>query len=190
MTKEDLAKPWTDRLLAMYHMQRDLQLRYHGRPFTDFTMAERVAEMRIQWVALIKELGEALDEIGWKPWANYPGGPDINADAFDAEMVDAWHFFMNMMLIRGMTPDQLYRGYLRKNQINHNRISNGYDGVSSKCPVCHRELTDPGVMCDTTPSGGWCYHLRKPWPRCTPACSEQHTYAEGCIQRRPIRESA
>lgn len=150
--KEDIAAkvghPWTDRLLAMYHMQRDLQLRFQGRPFTDFTEPELVAEMRIQWVAIIKELGEALDEVGWKPWAQYPdGGATIHRAPFHAEMVDAWHFFMNMMLIAGMTPDDLYQGYLRKNQVNHDRITNGYDATSGKCPVCRRDMADPGVGC-------------------------------------------
>lgn len=134
-------------LHAMYDMQRDLQLRYHGRPFPEFTDEERVAEIRIQWVALIKELGEALDEVGWKPWAKYPDGPHINGEAFDAEMVDAWHFFMNLMLLRGMTPDDLFMGYMRKNQVNHERITSGYDGVSSKCKSCRRAIGEPGVEC-------------------------------------------
>lgn len=109
--------------------------------------SDELAEF-ITWnmTALIKELSEATDEVGWKPWAS---SRHINVDQAIGEMVDAWHFFLNMMLAMGswgnLNIDQLAEmfdtGYKAKNDKNLRRQIEGYDGVSDKCPQCHREMS-------------------------------------------------
>lgn len=106
-------------------------------------------EQFIHWnfMALVKELSEATDEISWKPWAS---GQFVNYPACIHEMVDAWHFFMNIMLAMGamaghQVPElaQEFSDYYQtKNAKNLQRQIDGYDGVSTKCPVCHRELSE------------------------------------------------
>lgn len=91
------------------------------------------------------ELHEAMAEVGWKPWAT---SRHLNKDAFFKEMVDGFHFFMNMLLCagQGMTPEQIADKftelYIAKNAENARRQVEGYDGVKDKCPVCHRELSE------------------------------------------------
>lgn len=142
------------RLTHMLKMQRDLQLRYNnGKAIEDFTPEERMQAIRDNVLACTDELHEALGETGWKPWAT---SNHLNVDAFRAEMVDAWHFFMNLMLHSGMTADDLYRGYVAKHAKNHKRQDDGYDGVSTKCPGCKRAYDDEAVAChasdDTYPA--------------------------------------
>lgn len=138
-----------DRLNEIIEAQRVLQLNF-GYDFEKMTVAERVAYVKDTYVALIKELGELLDETTWKPWTT--GEPDIEQNAAFGEGVDALHFLINLFLVlRPGASTQtialdLYTGYFRKNKINHNRIADGYDGASSKCTGCGRALDDPTTI--------------------------------------------
>jgi phosphoribosyl-ATP pyrophosphohydrolase len=152
------------RLTHMLKMQRDLQRMYNkGREIEDFTSEERMVAIRDNVLACTDELHEALGETGWKPWAT---SNHINTQAFWAEMVDAWHFFMNLMLHSGMTADDLYRGYLAKHDKNIKRQEDAYDGVTTKCPGCKRAYDDDAVECNQPsmkPIGrtGWCVVKRQ-----------------------------
>jgi dimeric dUTPase (all-alpha-NTP-PPase superfamily) len=133
------------RLTHMLHMQRTLQLMYNdGKTIEDFTDEERMQAIRDNVLACTDELHEALAETGWKPWAS---SNHLNVEAFKSELVDAWHFFMNLMLHSGMTADDLYQGYVAKNRKNIQRQAEGYDGVSTKCPGCKRAYDDDAVSC-------------------------------------------
>lgn len=103
--------------------------------------------MRWNAWAMTVELGEAFQEVGWKPWGS---NREIDFDKFMREMVDAYHFFMNMLLCAAgsMSPaqlaDEFTRRYIEKNAENARRMAEGYDGRQEKCPECGREKG----MCD------------------------------------------
>lgn len=132
-------------------MQSQLQeYQKDGDPF-NFNDEETRAEF-IRWniLALTDELHEALAEVGWKPWAT---NRDINVDAFLKEMVDAWHFFLNLLLAAASADevrftDRIVLGeffetaYKAKHEVNIKRQLEGYDGKSGKCPTCHRDLAE------------------------------------------------
>lgn len=145
------------RLSRMLQMQRELQLVYNnGKTLEQFTDEERMQAIRDNVLACTAELHEAMDESGWKPWAT---SNHLNHEAFKAELVDAWHFFMNLMLHSGMTAEDLYDGYIKKNAKNVKRQADGYDGVSTKCPRCHRAADDNAVECyphDVGDGAWWC----------------------------------
>jgi hypothetical protein len=131
------------RLTRMLQMQRELQLMYNkGKTIEQFTDEERMQAIRDNVLACTDELHEAMNESGWKPWAT---SNHLNREAFKSELVDAWHFFMNLMLHSGMTADDLYRGYIAKNAKNIQRQADDYDGVSTKCPSCKRAYDDDAV---------------------------------------------
>lgn len=136
-----------DRLAQMMDMQRTLQRRYYdGRDPDSFSMDDLCAYVQIMTHSAQHELGEAMDEVGWKPWA---ASRHMNREQFRAELIDVWHFFMNLMLAGGMSADDLYRGYMEKNAVNHERIAKGYDG--RKCRCCGKEFMDEATEC--TPNG-------------------------------------
>lgn len=135
-----------DKLKLMLGMQLDLQRQHMKDGDPQQLDGDAMAEfMTWNFAACVKELSEATDEVGWKPWAS---SRHINQPQFNQEMVDAFHFFMNMMLVGnpGKTVDEIAdefcRLYIVKNVINANRQKDGYDGVNTKCPRCHRELTE------------------------------------------------
>lgn len=101
--------------------------------------------------ALVDELHELLGEIGWKPWAK---SRHINLDAARSEWIDALHFLMNLALVLGMDAEMIRRLYDAKHEKNAKRQAEGYDGVSTKCPVCKRALDDDAVFC--SPQENYC----------------------------------
>jgi dimeric dUTPase (all-alpha-NTP-PPase superfamily) len=117
---EDLFK---DRLEEMLNLQAKLQLRYHGVHPSELRYDAQKDYIRTMVLATTDELHEALRETAWKPWSSADG---INHDAFKSELVDAFHFFMNLMLVANITADEFFNEYLRKNGINHGRIDDGY----------------------------------------------------------------
>jgi dimeric dUTPase (all-alpha-NTP-PPase superfamily) len=89
---------------------------------------EAIAPM--EWVqraslALIVEVGEVLEEARYKWWKHNPP-PD--PAALHEELVDVFHFFVTMCLAAGMTADDLYAGYLAKQEENIRR----QDGLSDR----------------------------------------------------------
>lgn len=110
----------------------------------DFTDEGKMDFVRTNILALTDELHEALAETGWKPWAT---SNHINKQAFQGEMVDALHFFLNLLIVADIDPDEFLAAYQKKREKNIQRQKDGYDGVSTKCPGCKRALDDDAVEC-------------------------------------------
>lgn len=134
-----------DRLGEMFELQGDLQRNAYGSHPTDIkSEEERIQFAKDMHIALTDELHEALAEIGWKPWAT---SKHFNEEAYKGELVDAFHFFMNLCMVAKMGPDELFEKYKAKRLKNIKRQEEGYDGVSTKCGVCKRALDDNAVLC-------------------------------------------
>jgi len=71
------------------------------------------------------ELAELLRELNYKWWKNEK---PLNHAAIAEELVDILHFFVSMCLRSGISADDLYEGYIRKNRENFDR----QDGKSEK----------------------------------------------------------
>lgn len=79
-------------------------------------------------LALIEELIEAKRETNSKPWSKKYGLPltSIQQQKFKEELIDAWHFMINLSLAAGLTPEEIELMYNEKNKINHDRQKEGY----------------------------------------------------------------
>ncbi len=69
-------------------------------------------------LACIDELTEILRETPWKPWKK---NQEFNKEKYKDEVVDLFHFFMNLCLYAGMGVDELYNRYYIKMEINKKR---------------------------------------------------------------------
>lgn len=96
--------------------------------------------------ALLVEVGELMNECGWKPWAKPRGW--VNRDAAVGELVDVAHFLANVACALGVTDEEWEERYRAKQAVNAQRQKDGYDGVSTKCPGCHRALDDVSINRD------------------------------------------
>lgn len=135
-------------------LSKQLELQRHmaslGRAI-DPTDPKLDQETRIQfikdmYIALVMEAGEALDEVGWKPWGT---ARHIHGETMLNEIVDMWHFVMNLMLAAGPfidgvdnerdLADRFVERYLEKNKVNWERAQVNYDGFAEKCGYCGRD---------------------------------------------------
>jgi len=151
----DNKRPMTFQEAYDHQMEMQVNVFGDGTPLHEYPDARKVQFIAIQNLAAQDELHEALGEVGWKPWAK---SNHVNEEAFKGELVDAFHFFMNLMGTVDMHPDELLERYERKAATNLKRQQEGYDGVSTKCPKCHRALDDEAVKCTMLPDGksGYC----------------------------------
>ena len=108
-------------LKEMFDKQRALQERLGEFPLN--STAKLQDFINTQSLALIDEVMEALRETPWKPWKK---NQYMKQEEFKEELVDAWHFLINLTLASGMTHEELYARYCGKNKINHNRQDTGY----------------------------------------------------------------
>ncbi|MEC8329690.1 MAG: dUTP diphosphatase, partial [Verrucomicrobiota bacterium] len=42
------------------------------------------------------------------------------------EVVDLFHFLISIAQVLGMSPEDVYEAYVKKNKVNHNRQERGY----------------------------------------------------------------
>lgn len=118
------------KLEIMLRRQEKLQLRLDP-DFLSKTTEERVAFIKEHSIHLNQEVQECLYELPFfKPWKDYSGMTEEEQEkALEAarkELIDAWHFFMNIMLALGMDAETFFEMYLKKNDENHKRQDDGY----------------------------------------------------------------
>lgn len=105
-----------DRLAQMFWMQKSLQ------EYLKMDMTSQ-SYINMNFMALSDELHEFLRETPFKPWKK---NQTLNVENAKEELVDMAHFFMNLCLAVGMTPDELYERYCAKNKENFERQKRGY----------------------------------------------------------------
>lgn len=156
-----------DRLEEAFQLQRELQVQSYGMDPGDIPAGtDKIQFFKDMNIALQDELHEALGEVGWKPWAT---SKHFNEDAVKGELVDAFHFFMNLCLVSNMGAAELFARYKEKRTKNQKRQEEGYDGVSTKCPGCRRALDDEAVDCHVKGFMVWCTPHKTYYP--SPAAS-------------------
>jgi dimeric dUTPase (all-alpha-NTP-PPase superfamily) len=107
----------------MFSMQMALGKRLGVIPET-FTDSERIAWVLNYARALQQEVAELVDSVPWKWWAKYQKFDLQNARV---EVVDLLHFLMAIAQTLGMSAEDVYVTYLKKNAVNHARQDSGYE---------------------------------------------------------------
>jgi dimeric dUTPase (all-alpha-NTP-PPase superfamily) len=111
-----------DKLEEIFRLQDQLNQRI------GMNAAALTDEERVQWVlnytrAMTQEIAELVDSVPWKWWAKYQTFDVQNARV---EVVDLFHFLISIAQVLGMSPDDVYQAYVKKNQVNHQRQDSGY----------------------------------------------------------------
>lgn len=74
----------------------------------------------------VEEMFEALQHLkNWKPH-RASEVKDFDQDAFLEEYVDAFNFFLAVPIMLGISADELFEAYLKKDRIINERIHRGY----------------------------------------------------------------
>lgn len=117
-----------DKLNELFLMQNILQTKLHNIPFKNFKHKQEFININI--LASLDELSESLRETAWKnpKYINcgWKKRQEYNAENFKEELIDLWHFLINLSIASGMDADELHRRFTNKNKINHQRQENKY----------------------------------------------------------------
>jgi dimeric dUTPase (all-alpha-NTP-PPase superfamily) len=111
-----------DQLRELWRLQKALNDRIGVRVET---MNE---QERIQWIlnycrAMSQEIAELTDSVPWKWWARYQKFDPQNARV---EVVDLFHFLISLAQVLGMSADDVFEAYVKKNAVNFQRQETGY----------------------------------------------------------------
>ena len=85
-------------------------------------------EEKTKWIlnytrAMTQEVSELIDSVSWKWWAKYQKFDEQNARV---EVIDIFHFLISIAQVLGMTPEDIYEAYIKKNEVNIKRQETGY----------------------------------------------------------------
>jgi len=85
-------------------------------------------EEKAKWIlnytrAMQQELAELVDSVPWKWWAKYQ---KFDAQNARVEVVDLFHFLVSLAQTLGMSAEDVYQAYVKKNQVNFQRQETGY----------------------------------------------------------------
>lgn len=113
-------------------LQQNLYERGKGVSYTRGTFKEKIDNITIQKRNLDTEFVELLERLPWKEWKTYSPEQLAGWTSKEQELetkfeyIDMWHFFMNIGLLIGITPDEFAHLYYLKNKENFNRQERGY----------------------------------------------------------------
>ncbi len=112
----------TDMLREIFRMQKALNARIGVHP--DQMNEEEQQTWTLNYCrALSQELAELTDSVPWKWWAKYQTFDKQNARV---EVVDMIHFVVSLAQVLGLSADDVYQLYLKKNEVNFQRQDSGY----------------------------------------------------------------
>jgi dimeric dUTPase (all-alpha-NTP-PPase superfamily) len=85
-------------------------------------------EEKAKWIlnytrAMQQEIAELIDSVPWKWWAKYQKFDEQNARV---EVVDLFHFLISLAQTLGMSAEDVFQAYVKKNQVNLQRQDSGY----------------------------------------------------------------
>jgi len=115
-----MSKP--DQLRELWRMQKALNDRI------GVNMEGMSEEEKTKWIlnysrAMTQEIAELTDSVPWKWWAKYQKFDEQNARV---EVVDLFHFLISIAQVLGMSADDVFAAYLKKNEVNFKRQDSGY----------------------------------------------------------------
>lgn len=92
------------------------------------TTSDRTAMTQDTLASMTSEIEEIRRLLPWKHWKKYSPSEQISLPAIREEIVDLFHFFVNLCIIWEISWDSLYRNYLIKRETNRKRLRNQFLG--------------------------------------------------------------
>ena len=124
VSNKDMSDPVSyelDRLGEIFELQQGFtEMLYKDNLYWRWSQNEKVNNL---CTAAIHEVVELQRLTNWKWWKK-PSGLKY-ADAKE-ELIDVWHFVVQLSIVLGLSPEDILAEYRRKNEINRERQRSGY----------------------------------------------------------------
>jgi hypothetical protein len=132
---EDIGVISKDMLQSIFDKQGKLMIKYHdiekesGLLQTEdcpVNINDNKGQSRLKDFAwrITEELGEAMNCLKNKPWKQTHMITDETH--YQEELIDALHFFVELLILSGMTAEDVYRMYCKKSEVNKFRQRSKY----------------------------------------------------------------
>jgi NTP pyrophosphatase (non-canonical NTP hydrolase) len=120
-----------DRLEVMWNQQHEFMVllqKHRGFPVfpTDITSKKGQQFLKDIRNHLMEELFEAGQHLRNSKSHRATNIPDIDREAYKEELVDALHLYFELVIASGVSLDELHEAYMKKGDVNHQRILNNY----------------------------------------------------------------
>jgi hypothetical protein len=97
-------------------------------PTWPIDVGDKACQQHVRDMALrgVEEMFEALQHLkNWKPHRDTEV-QEFNRDEFVEEVVDAFNYFLSVLVLMGIDADEFYDAYVKKDDIIHERVQTGY----------------------------------------------------------------
>jgi hypothetical protein len=97
-------------------------------PLWPLDISSKASQQVLRDTALkgIEEMFEALQHLkNWKPHRSTEM-PDFDRTDFLEEVVDAFNYFLSVLVLVGVTEDEFFEAYNKKDSIIRSRLTSGY----------------------------------------------------------------
>lgn len=111
-----------DKLEEMFAMQKALNKRI-GVDRETYSPEEMTTWVINYSRAMQQEIAELIDSVPWKWWAKYQ---KLDLQNARVEVVDIFHFLISIAQVLGMSAEDIFEAYRKKNQVNFERQESGY----------------------------------------------------------------
>jgi hypothetical protein len=98
-------------------------------PAFPLDMSKKESQYACRDLALrgVEEMFEALAHLkNWKPHRLTVIDDELDKEAFLEEIVDAFNYFLSVLVITGFDDEDLHEAYVKKDKIIRERVLNGY----------------------------------------------------------------
>lgn len=97
-------------------------------PDWPINLSDKKSQQHARDMALrgVEEMFEALQHLkNWKPH-RVTQVTEFDRDEFVEEVVDAFNYFFSVLVLTGVSPDELFTMYKKKDMIIRDRLNTGY----------------------------------------------------------------
>jgi hypothetical protein len=130
---EEKKKLLSNRLESMFNLQEKLMQEYKRTKSDDLPswpvdLTDKYDQRFCRDITLrsVEEMFEALAHL--KNWKKHrkTENKEFDRSEFLEELVESLHYTLELLILCGVTSDELYQAYCKKNRVNLDRLKNGY----------------------------------------------------------------
>lgn len=103
----------------------DIQMKFQEKVRTehDYKHMPWIEHVRLMFIGIITEACEVLELTNWKPWKR---ASLINGEKLQGEIIDLWHFVINLTIATDMDAKKVIEKFKEKNKVNIKRQEDKY----------------------------------------------------------------
>ena len=122
-----------DKLAELFSLRTKFMLALKEKKPTEYpdwpiNFSDKHSQQHVRDMALrgVEEMFEALQHLkNWKPHRDTEV-IDFDKDEFLEEVVDAFNYFLSVLVLTGVSADEFFDAYAKKDSIIHDRLNTGY----------------------------------------------------------------